>query len=126
MKLLDKGNYEKIDEVFLTKSLDVFQSLSRLQDEYNRWDTDTFMNEVRDAIAAKYLYYTHINTEKHGFDARRQNGNMEFEYLEVKTASFASKSVWSATFNDTTLEKADLFKTKQIFWYYLYGKGLPI
>ncbi|MDR0803737.1 MAG: hypothetical protein LBO08_01435 [Rickettsiales bacterium] len=113
MKLLDKGNFQKIDEVFLSRSLDVFQSLTKIQTEYDKLDTDTFINEVRDSIAAKYLNYTHVNTEKHGFDARRASKS-GFDYLEVKTASFDARS-WQATFNDTNLEKADVFKQDNIY-----------
>jgi hypothetical protein len=116
MSLLNKGNFVEIDNSFLTKSLDIFQNLARIQDQYEKYDTDTFMNEVRDSIAAKYLGYTHINTEKHGLDARRKsiNSNYNFDYLEVKTASFDAKS-WQATFNDTTLEKADLFSEPNVY-----------
>lgn len=115
-KLLDKGNFQLIDEVFLTKSIDAFQQITKIQIEYKKLDTDTFMNEVRDSIAAKCLHYTHINTEKHGFDARRQSVNkgFEFDYLEVKSASYDAKS-WQATFNDTNLEKADLFKEENVY-----------
>lgn len=113
--LVDKGNFRPIDDTFLMKSLDVFQDLSAIQDEYGKNDTDTFMNEVHDAIAAKYLCFTHINTEKHGFDARRPSliDDFQYEYLEVKTASFDAKS-WQATFNDTNLEKANLFKQPNV------------
>ena len=116
MSLLDKGNFVKINESFILQSLDVFQNLSRIQDQYEKYDTDTFMNEVRDTVAAKYLGFTHINTEKHGFDARRKskNKNYDFDYLEVKTASFNAKS-WQATFNDTNLEKADLFSEPNLY-----------
>ncbi|MDR0618323.1 MAG: hypothetical protein LBG17_00295 [Bacteroidales bacterium] len=72
MNLLDKGNFVEINDGFLTRSLDVFQNLQRIQKEFDKNDTDTFMNEVRDSVAAKYLNFTHINTEKHGFDARRK------------------------------------------------------
>lgn len=115
-KLLNKGNFKKIDEVFLTKSIDAFQQITKIQTEYEKLDTDTFMNEVRDSIAAKYLHYTHVNIEKHGFDARRSSANkdFEFDYLEVKSASYDAKS-WQATFNDTNLEKANLFKEKNIY-----------
>ena len=54
--LLNRGNFQPIDETFLTKSLDVFQRVSNIQEEYDRGDTDTFMNEVRDSMAA---FYTH-------------------------------------------------------------------
>lgn len=121
--LVDKGNFQPIDDTFLVKSLDVFQDLSKIQDEYNKHDTDTFMNEVHDAMAAKYLHYTHINTEKHGFDARRVSPIANnFDYLEVKTASYDAQS-WQATFNDTNLEKANLFKQENVFLALAVWKG---
>lgn len=124
MNLCEKGNFVEINDSFLKKSLDVFQDLSRIQDEFDKNDTDTFMNEVRDSIAAKYLGYTHINTEKHGFDARRKsvNDGFEYDYLEVKTASFAAKS-WQATFNDTNLEKANLFTKQNVYLALSVWKG---
>lgn len=112
--LLHKGNFQPIDETFLAKSLDAFQIVSDIQVKYNKGDTDTFMNEVRDGIAAKYLGFTHINTEKHGFDARRTLDDGTFEFLEVKTASFDADT-WGATFNDTNQEKADAFKEANVY-----------
>ncbi|MDR0957090.1 MAG: hypothetical protein LBM09_00735 [Candidatus Nomurabacteria bacterium] len=113
-ELLHKGNFQPIDENFLTRSLDVFQGVSDIQAEYHKGDTDTFVNEVRDSIAAKYLNFTHINIEKHGFDARRTLPDGAFEFLEVKSASFDSET-WSATFNDTNQEKADSFKESNVY-----------
>jgi hypothetical protein len=114
-ELLEKGDFKKIDEAFLTQSLNVFQDITKIQQKYNKLDTDTFINEVRDSMTAKYLKYTHINIAKHGLDARRQSKNsvLKFDYLEVKTASYDAES-WQATFNDTTLEKANLFKEQNI------------
>ncbi|WP_341352111.1 hypothetical protein [Helicobacter pylori] len=40
-----------------------------------------------------------------GLDAKRSSND---EFLEIKQVSFQSKT-WSATFNDTTLEKAKVF-----------------
>ncbi|GAA7389106.1 hypothetical protein BD0138_04940 [Helicobacter pylori] len=40
-----------------------------------------------------------------GLDAKRSSSD---EFLEIKQVSFQSKT-WSATFNDTTLEKAKVF-----------------
>ena len=112
--LLNRGNFQPIDETFVTKSLDVLQRVSNIQEEYDRGDTDTFMNEVRDSMAAKYLHFTHINVDKHGFDARRTLVNGSFEFLEVKTASFDA-STWGATFNDTNQEKANAFKEQNVY-----------
>lgn len=112
--LLHKGSFQPLDEIFLARSLDVFQEVSNIQAEYHKGDTDTFMNEVRDGIAAKYLGFTHINTEKHGFDARRTLEGGPYEFLEVKSASFDADT-WGATFNDTNQEKADAFKERNVY-----------
>jgi hypothetical protein len=74
-ELLEKGDFKKIDEAFLTQSLTVFQDITKIQQKYNKLDTDTFINEVRDSMTAKYLKYTHINIAKHGLDAKRQSKN---------------------------------------------------
>ena len=113
INLLEKGKFELIDEQFITVSLDVFQWVSKIQKDYDKWDTDTFMNEVRDSIAAKFLNFTHINIEKHGFDARRSNW-IDYDYLEVKSASF-NADTWWATFNDTNQDKADAFKQDNVY-----------
>jgi hypothetical protein len=39
--LLNKGNFKKIDEVFLSNSMDVFQQITKIQIEYKKLDTDT-------------------------------------------------------------------------------------
>ncbi len=56
-------------------------------------------------MVALYLDYELINIQKHGLDAKR---SLSDEFLEIKQVSFQSKT-WSATFNDTTLEKAKVF-----------------
>lgn len=122
MNILEKGDYKKIDEDFLLESLDALQGLEKVQKKFNRMDSDTFLNEIRDSIVAKYLGFTHINTQKHGLDAKRLVNNI-YEYLEVKNASFTSKS-WSATFNDTTLDKSCAFKRGNVFLALGVWKGI--
>lgn len=111
--LLNKGNFQPIDESFIIKSLDAFQIVSDIQEQYDKGDTDTFINEVRDSIAASYLNFTHINIDKHGFDARRGTSGF-YDFLEVKSASFDAKS-WGATFNDTNQDKANAFKNDNVY-----------
>ncbi len=124
MNLFCKGNFEPINTNFISRSIDAFQDLSRIQDEFNKPDTDTFMNEVRDSVAALRCGFTHINTEKHGFDARRVSldPECEFDYLEVKSASFSANG-WQATFNDTNLEKANDFKMGNVYLALAVWKG---
>lgn len=53
-----------------------------------------------------------VNTQKHGFDAKKSHH--ENIYLEVKQASLSAKS-WRMTFNDTSEEKAEAFMDKKMF-----------
>lgn len=115
-KLLDlfkRGDYREIDSSFVKEGSDVLQAVSNVQVRYGKTDTDIFINELRDCIAGQKLGFTYVNTEKHGFDCKKiVNG--EDIFLEVKSISF-SASKWGATFNDTTLEKAEVFKDKKTF-----------
>lgn len=92
------------------------QEVAKIQEKYDKPDIDTFLNEVHDSTVAKHLHYTHVNTEKHGFDARRKSAHSgcDSDFLEVKAASFGAKSL-QATFNDTNLEKAALFQQKNVY-----------
>ncbi len=53
------------------------------------YDTDTTINTIRDAIIANYLGFDLLNTEKHGFDAKKSNKE---HFLEVKQCSISSKT----------------------------------
>ncbi len=110
--LLDKGNFKPIDTTFLVEGHEVLEEVAQVQEKFKKEDTDTFINELRDSIAGYYLGYDLVNTEKHGFDCKlNESANV---FLEVKSASFAASS-WGATFNDTTLEKADCFSENNVF-----------
>lgn len=87
--------------------------MQKVQIKFNKKDTDTFINELRDSIVGYALGFELINVEKHGFDCKTKD-NMSSKYLEVKNASFSSKQ-WQATFNDTTYEKAEAFKDEKLF-----------
>lgn len=122
MRLFDKGTFEPINHSFISRSIDAFQDLSRIQEEFDKPDTDTFMNEVRDSVVALRCNFTHVNTEKHGFDARRGSQISKFDYLEVKSTSFSAHT-WQATFNDTNIEKADDFKMDNVYLALAVWKG---
>ncbi len=111
-ELLKKGNYVPINHNFMTEGVEVLQQLSDVQAKFEKNDTDTFINELRDSLVGYKLGYELVNIEKHGFDCKK-SVNVE-EYLEAKQASFHSTG-WQATFNDTTYEKADAFKTTKLF-----------
>ena len=96
------GKFERINENFLNETFDVFSLLEAIQQKYGKTDNDTIINEARDAKVAQVLGYNNINTDKHGWDAKADTE----EFLEVKQASITSHSI-GATFNDTTIEKAE-------------------
>lgn len=110
--LFNIGNFEPINENFVKESVFALQGLAKIQQKFNKNDMDTFINELHDSIVGKYLGFSLINTEKHGFDCKLNNN--EDIFLESKVASYSSTS-WAATFNDTTLEKADAFRSKNVW-----------
>ncbi|GHR99116.1 hypothetical protein VN1281_02580 [Helicobacter pylori] len=101
----NKGHFEPIDRNFVAESYQALKPIEEIQNKYNKHDNDSFFNELRDSMVALYLDYELINIQKHGLDAKRSSSD---EFLEIKQVSFQSKT-WSATFNDTTLEKAKVF-----------------
>ena len=95
----------------MTEGHEALEEVTKIQIKYNKPDTDTFINELRDSIAGYTLGFDLVNVEKHGFDCKRTDKNI---FLEVKSASFSASS-WGATFNDTTLEKAESFKDEKVY-----------
>ena len=110
--LLNKGNYKPINQDFLIEGHMVLEEVADVQEKWGKGDTDTFINELRDSMAGYYLGYDLVNIEKHGFDCKK-NENEDI-FLEVKSASFAA-STWGATFNDTTIEKAQCFQSDKVY-----------
>jgi hypothetical protein len=108
--LSEKGNFIPINKQFINDGKNALSQLSHVQEKYSKTDTDTFINELRDSMIGQILGFQEVNTSKHGFDCKRVDG----KFLEVKNASFSAKS-WSATFNDTTYEKASLFESNEVF-----------
>lgn len=111
LPIFTKGNFQEIDNNFMTEGVSVLREVQAVQEKYHKNDTDTFINELRDSIVGHYLGFDLVNTEKHGFDCKNPKTS---NLLEVKAASFDT-SKWSATFNDTTLEKAEAFKDKKVY-----------
>lgn len=111
LPIFKKGKYVQIDDSFIAETVKVLQPLYEIQEKYNKHDTDTFINEVRDSMVGRYLGFELVNEQKHGFDGKRTDKE---EYLEVKQASFSS-TTWGGTFNDTNLEKAEAFKDTKTF-----------
>jgi len=111
MNIFEKGDYKTVSHIFRTKGLFALKELTKFQKEFNIWDTDTTINEIRDSIVAHYLGFDLLNFDKHGFDAKSsKTGN----FLEVKQCSIFSKSL-SGTWNDTNEEKAKAFMDKRVY-----------
>lgn len=112
LNLFEKGTFMPINNQFMIEGHEVLQRVQEVQEKFHKEDTDTFINELRDSIAGYTLGFNLVNIDKHGFDCKMSKD--EEYYLEVKSASFMAHS-WQATFNDTTLEKAETFKDKKVF-----------
>lgn len=112
LDLFVKGDFQPINTDFMRNGQQVLSGLSTFQEEYNKFDMDSLLNEIHDSIVGHYLGFTLININKHGFDCKYSSDNPIF--LESKVASFSSKT-WNATFNDTTYEKAEAFKDEKVW-----------
>lgn len=92
MNIFEKGNFKPLSNEFKQLGLLALQKLSEFQEKFDIHDTDTTVNSIRDTIVSSYLGFDFINTEKHGFDAKR---NRTGEFLEVKQCSLSAKR-WGA------------------------------
>ncbi|MCA6085339.1 hypothetical protein [Candidatus Endomicrobiellum agilis] len=111
MTIFEKGNYQSVSAEFRSLGMCALEELSNFQNKFKIYDTDTTINTIRDAIIANYLGFDLLNTDKHGFDAKKRN---ESKFLEVKQCSISSHS-WDGTWNDTNEEKALAFSDKRLF-----------
>jgi len=111
MDIFTKGDYKPVSYNFRTKGLFALRELTKFQEEFNIWDTDTTINEIRDAIVANYLGFDLLNFDKHGFDAKSSKTG---KFLEVKQCSVFSKTL-SGTWNDTNEEKARAFMDERVY-----------
>lgn len=119
MNIFKKGNFEALASEYKQLGLLALQQLFEFQEKFDVYDTDTTINSIRDTIVANYLDFDLINTEKHGFDAKRSRTG---EFLEVKQCSLFAKR-WGGTWNDTNTEKARAFSDKRLFTAIAVWKG---
>lgn len=112
LEYFKKGNFEEIKNDFLLEGKNVLSGISAFQEKYNKPDMDTVLNEYHDSTVGWYLGFGRINTNKHGMDCKFSED--KDVYLESKVASISS-GTWGATFNDTTLEKAEVFKDRKVW-----------
>jgi hypothetical protein len=73
MTIFEKGNYQLVSAEFRLLGIGALEELSKLQNKFKIYDTDTTINTIRDAIIANYLGYDLLNFDKHGFDAKKRN-----------------------------------------------------
>ena len=106
-----KGKFLPIMPEFLDDTLQVSRDLAKIQKKYNKPDNDSILNEFRDAMVAQYLGFSQYNSSKHGFDAKLSVA--EDVLLESKVAMWDSHK--TATFNDTTEEKARAFMDEKVW-----------
>ena len=50
MNIFQKGNYKPVPRSFRTKGLDALKTLTEFQREFDNYETDTTINEIRDSI----------------------------------------------------------------------------
>lgn len=111
MNIFQKGDYRPVPHSFRAKGIFALEELTKFQSEFESYDTDTTINEIRDSIVGNYLGYDLLNFNKHGFDAKSSQTNT---FLEVKQCSIFSKRL-GGTWNDTNEEKAKAFSSKKLF-----------
>jgi hypothetical protein len=119
MTIFEKGNYKPVSTEFRTLGIASLEELSKFQEKFEMYDTDTTINTIRDAIIANYLGFDLLNFDKHGFDAKK---SLENQFLEIKQCSVSSKS-WGGTWNDTNEEKALAFCDEKLFTAVAIWKG---
>ncbi|OGI64124.1 hypothetical protein A2914_00245 [Candidatus Nomurabacteria bacterium RIFCSPLOWO2_01_FULL_41_21] len=119
MNIFQKGNYRIVPSDFRTLGITALVDLNKFQDKFGNYDTDTAINEIRDAIIANYFGFDLLNFAKHGFDAKKSRKE---EFLEVKQCSISSKR-YGGTWNDTNIEKAKAFSDKRLFTAIAVWKG---
>ncbi len=109
--IFQKGDYQIVPNSFKMKGIIALEELTKFQQEFDSYDTDTTINEIRDSIVANYLDYDLLNRNKHGFDAKNSQSGT---FLEVKQCSIFSNRL-GGTWNDTNEEKAKAFSDDRLF-----------
>jgi hypothetical protein len=119
MGIFEKGDYKPIPPEFRTLGILSLNELTKFQDKFEIFDTDTTINSIRDAIVSNYLGFDLLNLKKHGFDAKKSKKK---EFLEVKQCSISSHRL-GGTWNDTNEEKAKAFSDPRLFTVVAIWKG---
>lgn len=119
VEIFEKGNFKPVGAEFRTLGLLALEDLNEFQNKFEIYDTDTTINQIRDAIIANYLSFDLLNYDKHGFDAKNSESGC---FLEIKQCSISSRRL-GGTWNDTNLEKAAAFSDPRLFTVVAIWKG---
>jgi hypothetical protein len=119
MEIFSKGDYRPVPPEFRMLGILSLNELTKFQEKFGIYDTDTTINSIRDAIVSNYLQFDLLNFGKHGFDAKRSN---EEHFLEVKQCSLSSGRL-GGTWNDTNEEKALAFSDPRLYTVVAIWKG---
>lgn len=76
LTIFEKGDYKPVSVAFRTHGIVALEEISKFQEHFGIYDTDTTINSIRDAIIANYLGYDLLNMDKHGFDAKKSKSNI--------------------------------------------------
>lgn len=61
MDIFQKGDYKPIPYFFKTKGILALEELTKFQNEFQSYDTDTTINEIRDSIILYTNYWSTIS-----------------------------------------------------------------
>jgi hypothetical protein len=119
MEIFLKGDYRPIPPDYRTLGLLSLAELTKFQEKFDQFDTDTTVNSIRDSIVANYLGFDLLNFGKHGFDAKKSTVE---QFLEIKQCSITAGRL-GGTWNDTNPEKAQAFSDPRLFTVVAIWKG---
>ena len=54
LAIFNKGHFESINREFLTQTTSAIAPLLKIQEEFKKLDNDTFFNEYKDSLIAKF------------------------------------------------------------------------
>ena len=103
------GIFKKNNIDFNKTVLTALSKIDEIMVKNKKYDSDSFINEIRDGYIGNIFGFNYINTYKHGFDCKSEDN-----FLESKVTNYNNKT-WSATFNDTTIDKCHVFEQNNAY-----------
>lgn len=104
------NNFKKFDSALMNEAKSSLNDVARIQERFGI-NNDEFLGKIQEYQVAEELGFSLINQDKHGFDAQYNEDVQVF--LEIKNATIGD--ALCATFNDTTEEKAEDFKSDNLW-----------